>query len=219
MRQPLRMISSYMKLLESGLGDQLDPTKREYFNFAIEGAKRMDEMMLELLEYSRIERKGEPETPIESYELLDEALLFLKPSITEAQAAIHIEGDWPRVCVSRNDIVRLLQNLIGNAIKFRIAGCTPEVTVNSKTEGNEWRVSVTDNGIGIMPSQVERLFKVFQRLHSKSTYEGTGIGLALCRKIVEHHKGRIWVESEGESQGSSLIFVFPVSSLSNLQSE
>ncbi len=215
MRQPLRMISSYLQLLESGLSDQLDASQREYLNFAIDGAKRMDEMMLGLLEYSRIGRKGEPSIVVDSRAVLDEALLFLRPAISEAHAVTFIEGDWPHVFASRDELVRLLQNLISNALKFRVEGRTPEVTITSKTEGTEWRVSVSDNGIGINPDQIERLFKVFQRLQSRSAYEGTGIGLALCRKIVEHHGGRIRAESLGENQGCSFSFSLPITSLGN----
>jgi PAS domain S-box-containing protein len=209
MRQPLRMISSYLQLLEMSLVGQLDDEKREYFNFAIEGAKRIDQMLMALLEYSRVGRQGEPQTLIESHAVLDEALLFLQPAIAEAQAKLTINGDWPRIMGSHDEILRLLQNLIGNAVKYRIAGRIPEITVSSEMVRNEWHLSVADNGVGILPSQVERLFKVFQRLHTRATYEGTGIGLALCRKIVEHHNGRIWAESAGEGLGSKFCVVLP----------
>ncbi len=210
MRQPLRMISSYLQLLERGLADQLDGEKRDYFNFAIEGAKRIDQMLMELLEYSRVGRMGEPPAWIDSRAALDEALQFLQPAIIEAQANLNISGDWPRILVSHDEILRLLQNLIGNAAKFRIAGRTPEITVASEVVKNEWRLCVADNGVGIIPDQIKRLFQVFQRLQSREAYEGTGIGLALCRKIAEHHKGRIWAESEGEGQGSKFYVVLPV---------
>ena len=210
MRQPLRMISSYLQLLERSLDGQLDGEKRDYFNFAIEGAKRIDQMLMALLEYSRIGRKGEPPTWIESRTLLDEALQFLQPAIAEAQAKLNISGDWPRMLVSHDEILRLLQNLIGNAAKFRVAGRMPEITVTGEVAGNEWRLCVADNGAGIIPDQIKRLFQVFQRLQSREAYEGTGIGLALCRKIAEHHKGRIWAESTGEGRGSRFYVVLPV---------
>jgi PAS domain S-box-containing protein len=207
MRQPLRMISSYMQLLEKGLADHLDAEKRQFFGFAIDGAKRMDAMMLGLLEYSRVGRKGEPPAWVESRAMLDGALMFLQPAIAEAQANVCIEGDWPRIHVSPDEILRLMQNLIGNALKFRIAGRTPEVIVDSEMVEGEWRICIADNGVGILPNQIGRLFQVFQRLQSRADYEGTGIGLALCRKIVEHHGGRIWAESEGE--GSKFYVVLP----------
>ncbi|MCX7181058.1 MAG: ATP-binding protein, partial [Proteobacteria bacterium] len=209
MRQPLRMVSSYLKLLEEGISGKIDDEQREYFNFAIDGAKRIDSMMVGLLEYSRIGRKGEPLAWIESRTVLDEVLLFLQPAIAEAQADLRIQGDWPRILVSSDEILRLLQNLVGNAIKFRVAGRTPEITVTSETVGREWRVSIADNGAGIIPDQIGRLFQVFQRLHSHAAYEGTGIGLALCRKITEHHGGRIWAESRGVGQGSRFCIALP----------
>jgi len=210
MRQPLRMISSYLQLLDRSLGDQLDSEKRDYFNFAIEGAKRIDQMLVALLEYSRMGRMGEPPSWTDSRTLLDAALQFLQPAIVEAQARLYIMGDWPQILASHDEIQRLIQNLIGNAIKYRVAGRTPEITVCSETVKNEWHMYVTDNGVGIIPGQIKRLFQVFQRLQSREAYEGTGIGLALCRKIAEHHKGRIWAESAGVDQGSRFCVALPV---------
>lgn len=210
MRQPLRMISSYLQLLQRSLGQQLSNEQHEYFRFAIDGAKRLDTMLLGLLEYSRVGRKGEPPAWVESRAILDDALLFLGPAIAEAKAAIHIRGEWPRFLASPDELLRLIQNLIGNALKFRVAGRTPEITLLSTVDGDHWRLSVTDNGIGILPDQIGRLFQVFQRLQSRTAYEGTGIGLALCRKIVEHHGGRIWVASAGEQQGCVFTFLLPM---------
>jgi signal transduction histidine kinase len=219
MRQPLRMISSYLQLLQKDLGDTLDDEKRKYFNFAIDGAKRMDAMMLGLLEYSRVGRKGEPTTWVDSRALLDEALLFLRPLVAEAQAELHISGEWPRLFASPDELLRLLQNLVGNALKFRVHGRVPQITLDStvsspasytNTPGGTWQVSIADNGVGMAPDQMSRLFQVFQRLQSRAAYEGTGIGLALCRKIVEHHGGSIRAESEGEGLGSRFTFSLPM---------
>ncbi|MDO8813734.1 MAG: PAS domain S-box protein [Gallionella sp.] len=210
MRQPLRMISSYLQLIERSLAGQLDNEKRGYFGFAIEGAKRIDQMLVALLEYSRAGRMGEPPTMLDSRAMLDEALQFLQPAIAEAQAEVNITGDWPRIFASHDEILRLLQNLISNAAKYRIAGRIPEIAVTSGIVKNEWHLCVADNGVGIIPDQIKRLFQVFQRLQSREAYEGTGIGLALCRKIAEHHKGRIWAESAGEDQGSRFYVVLPV---------
>jgi light-regulated signal transduction histidine kinase (bacteriophytochrome) len=209
MRQPLRMISSYLKLIETDLADRLDGEQREYFNFVIDGAKRMDAMMVGLLEYSRVGRKGEPCAWLESRTVLDEALLFLEPAIAEASASVAVKGAWPRIFASPDEMLRLLQNLIGNALKFRISGRTPQIDMTSEMVDRTWRVCVADNGVGIIPGQIERLFQVFQRLQSRTAYEGTGIGLALCRKIVEHHGGTIWAESAGENQGSRFYFALP----------
>jgi PAS domain S-box-containing protein len=217
MRQPLRMISGHLGLLERSIAERLDGDQRESFKFAIDGAKRMDAMMLGLLEYSRVGRKGEPPAWIESRTLLDEALLFLQPAIAEAQATVRIEGDWPCIFVSPDEMLRLVQNLIGNALKFRVAGRTPEVTVTSETVGTEWHMSVADNGVGILPDQIGRLFQVFQRLQGRTSYEGNGIGLALCRKIAEHHHGRIWAESAGEGQGSRFCVSLPQEGLGKLE--
>ena len=210
MRQPLRVISSYLQLLEMGLSDQLDGEKRGYLNFAIEGAKRIDQMLVALLEYSRVGRMGEQPAWIESRAVLDEALQFLQPAIAEAQAKLSIAGEWPRILASHDEILRLLQNLIGNAAKFRVAGRAPEITVSSEVAKNEWHLCVTDNGVGIIPDQIKRLFQVFQRLQLRTAYEGNGVGLALSRKIAEHHKGRIWAESAGEGKGSKFCVVLPV---------
>jgi PAS domain S-box-containing protein len=209
MRQPLRMISSYLQLLQSGLGDTLDAEKREYFNFAIDGAQRLDAMLRGLLDYSRIGRKDEPPAWIDSRAALDDALLFLRPAISEVQAEVRIEGEWPRLLTSPDEMLRLLQNLVGNALKFRVEGRTPTVCITSTVGDGQWRVSVVDNGIGILPDQISRLFLVFQRLQSRTAYEGTGIGLALCRKIVEHHGGTIRADSAGPDLGSSFTFSLP----------
>ena len=206
MRQPLRMISSYLQLMQMSLAEKLDNTNREYVNFAIDGAKRLDQMLLGLLDYSRVGRKNDPFAWVDSRIILDEAILFLRPAIAEAQAILEIEGEWPRVWVSRDEIMRLLQNLLGNALKYRGANHIPQIRVVSEAVGDMWRVSVVDNGIGIDPAQIGRLFQVFQRLQSHAKYEGNGVGLALCRRIVEHHSGRIWAESSGENQGSTFSF-------------
>ena len=210
MRQPLRMISSYLQLLGKSLAGQLDGEKRSYFDFAIDGAKRIDQMLVGLLEYSRVGKKGEPAVWIDSRTVLDEALQFLDPALSEAGARLSVAGLWPRIFVSRDEILRLMQNLIGNAAKYRVSGRAPQITVSSEIVRNEWHLTVSDNGIGIAHDQIKRLFKVFQRLHSRDAYEGTGIGLALCRKIAEHHKGHIWADSQGPDLGSRFCAALPV---------
>lgn len=210
LRQPLRMISSYLQLLQDNLGNTLDGENRTFFGFAMDGAKRMDAMMLGLLEYARVGRKGEAMVWIDSRTVLDEALLFLRPLVAEAQANLHIEGDWPRIFANPDEILRLLQNLIGNAVKYRMAGRIPEVTISSATTHRHWRLCVSDNGVGIAPDQIVRLFQVFSRLQSRANYEGTGIGLALCRKIAEHHGGTIQAESSGVGLGSRFSLTLPM---------
>ncbi|MEI8157850.1 MAG: ATP-binding protein [Burkholderiales bacterium] len=210
MRQPLRMISSYLQLLQKGLGDTLDAEKREYFNFAIDGAQRMDAMMLGLLDYSRVGRKGDAQVWVDSRAVLDDALLYLRPLVAEAQAQAHTEGEWPRILCHPDEMLRLLQNLVGNALKFRVAGRLPQITLTSKTTRGQWQLCVSDNGVGMAPDQIGRLFQVFQRLQSRAAYEGNGIGLALCRKIAEHHDGRIWAQSDGEGLGSRFCMEMPL---------
>lgn len=211
LRQPLRMITSYLQLLEQELQATLNNDCREYLNFVADGAKRMDQMLVALLDYSRVGRKSAAMAWFDSRETLDEALLFLRPAIAEAGATIQINGEWPRLVGNRDELTRLFQNLIGNAVKYRAAGQAPEITVTAEQSGSEWRVTVRDNGIGIAPGQIGRLFQVFQRLQARGKYQGVGVGLALCRKIVEHHGGRIWAESAGDEQGCVFTFTLPVS--------
>ena len=209
LRQPLRMVNSYMQLLERALADKLDDKSREMMHFAADGAKRMDQMLVSLLEYSRVGRMGEPMQALDSREAVDEALHFLAPAILEARATVRVTGDWPQMVASRDEFTRLWQNLIGNAIKYRAAGRAPEIDITVVPEAQSWRFCVADNGIGIDPEQIERLFKVFQRLHTRDQYEGNGIGLAVARKIVERHGGRIWVESAGAGLGCQFFVVLP----------
>jgi light-regulated signal transduction histidine kinase (bacteriophytochrome) len=210
MRQPLRMVSSYLQLIEKALRAHLDDDTRQYLAFALDGAKRMDSMILSLLDFSRVGRKTLPPAPLESRVPLDEALQFLSPEIEASRAVVEVSGAWPAITASRDEMTRLFQNLVGNALKYRAEGQVPRVEVISSTVGAQWRVEVRDNGIGIDPGQTDRLFKVFSRLQSRAKYEGTGVGLALCRKIVEHHEGKIGVNSTGEGQGSTFWFEIPL---------
>lgn len=211
MRQPLRMILSYLQLLEEELKPLLTDTMRQDFNFAVDGARRMDQMLAALLDYSTTGRMSEAMAVINTGEALKEALQYLKPALEEAEADVIVKGKgaWPGLLANRREIVSLFQNLIENALKYRLEGRKPQIFVSVQEDGNEWRFAVSDNGIGLIPGQEKRLFKVFERLQARSRYSGTGIGLALCRKIVENHGGRIWVESPGENQGCTFIFTMP----------
>lgn len=206
LRQPLRMIRSYIELLEKRLQDQLDGDSRLFMHYITDGAGRMDQMLVSLLEYSRIGRMGEPKTLIPAKQLVDEALSFLQPEIRDTQAEIHFPEHWPDIFISRNEGIRLFQNLIGNAIKYHRPDHPPHIQMAVSEQGSHWLFCIRDDGIGIEPDQQDRLFKVFQRLHTRSEYEGTGIGLAICRRIVERHGGRIRVESEGANQGCCFYF-------------
>ncbi|MEI7456714.1 MAG: PAS domain S-box protein [Nitrosomonadales bacterium] len=210
MRQPLRAVSGHLQLLQHSLKDRLDEDDRLNMNFALDGAKRMDSMIVSLLDYSRVGRKTEAKQQIESRAAFDEALSFLTPMIAESAAQVKFNGVWPLLFASRDELTRLFQNLIGNAIKFCESGQVPRIEIDSAVANKVWRVSVKDHGVGIDPKQADRLFQFFSRLQSRTRFEGTGMGLALCRRIVEHHDGRIWAESAGEGTGSTFIFELPV---------
>lgn len=210
MRQPLRMVTSYLSLIESALATKLDDETRQFLDFAVDGAKRMDAMILSLLDYSRVGRRTEPFTFISSREAVDEALLFLKPELDVSGGHVAVTGDWVDLVASRDELTRLLQNLIGNAIKYHEENKPPRVDVCATVMGNFLKVTVRDAGIGINPDQLNRLFKVFSRLQARSRFEGTGVGLALCRKIVDHHNGKIGVTSEGEGSGCEFWFELPI---------
>ncbi|CAK0778117.1 histidine kinase [Gammaproteobacteria bacterium] len=209
MRQPLRMVTSYLQLLAIDLKPLLNEETRQNFHFATEGAQRMDQMLTALLEYSRIGRKNDGKDWVDSREVLNDVLRILQPAIAEAHAKIHIAGEWPPLFARRDELVRLFQNLIDNALKYRIEGREPDILIAAKPGDGEYGFSVQDNGVGLRPGQEERLFKVFERLQPRGKYPGTGIGLALCRKIVEHQGGFIRVESRGEHQGCTFTFSLP----------
>jgi len=203
LREPLRMVSGYMALLEKKYLDRLDDRGKEYVRFAMDGAMRMDCLIVDLLAYSRAGTASLDPKPLDLGQVVERALLNLGPAIEESQAQIKV-SDMPTVAADATQMLQVFQNLIGNAIKYR-GEERPVVEVSASEGENEWEVAVRDNGIGIPPEQQHRLFQMFIRLHGRSEYEGTGIGLALSRRIVERHGGRIWVESDGK-HGSTFRF-------------
>lgn len=209
MRQPLRMVTSYLSLIEKALKKQLDEDTRQFLTFAVDGAKRMDSMILSLLDYSRVGRHTEKFSVISSRAAVEEAILFLKPALESCGGRIEVSGDWIDLMANRDEFTRLFQNLIGNALKYHEENKPPCVEVIGTVIANTFRVEVHDFGIGIDPKQIDRLFKVFSRLQVRSRFDGTGVGLALCRKIVEHHGGTIGVTSEGEGLGCTFWFELP----------
>ncbi|SEH34981.1 sensor histidine kinase [Magnetospirillum fulvum] len=197
LREPLRMISSYVDLVSRRYGASLDKDAVEFLGFARDGAQRMDTLIVDLLDYSRIDRKGEPIVPMALRDGLEPALRYLSVAIETCGATVTID-DIPAdlmILGDRSQIIRLFQNLIGNAVKYHDPERPPRVEIGWKPAGEEIEFWVSDNGIGIEEQYFERIFGIFQRLHSREKYEGTGIGLAVCKKIVERHGGRIWLES------------------------
>jgi PAS domain S-box-containing protein len=206
LQEPLRMVGSYLQLLERRYKDRLDGPALEFIAFAVDGATRMKQLINDLLEYSRVERSDRELAQTESSRPVSEALANLAASIKEAGAEVSVE-DLPRIRADHVQLRQLFQNLIGNAVKFR--GPRPSrVRVRAQRSGPEWIFAVEDNGIGIEPRFYDRIFEVFQRLHSREEYPGTGIGLAICKKIVERHGGRIWVESRA-GEGTTFFFTLP----------
>lgn len=202
LQEPLRMITSYVQLLEKKYKDKLDQDANDFINFAVDGANRMQTLIYSLLEYSRINRV-KPFININLDDVLHEVVNDLSVSIKEAKAKIA----WNALPVIYGDTVligQLFFNLISNAIKFR-SDVPPEIFISCKKQNNNYVFSVKDNGIGIKKEYAEKIFVIFQRLHSKDKYPGTGIGLAICKKIVERHNGTIWIESE-VNKGSTFYF-------------
>jgi PAS domain S-box-containing protein len=207
LQEPLRMVASYTQLLEKRYKDQLDQDAKEFIQFAVDGAIRMQRLINDLLAYSRVGTRGKPHKHTDSHSVLGQAIVNLSTLIEENQAVVTTD-DLPPILADESQMVQLFQNLISNAIKFR-SGLSPRVHVSAERKENEWIFSVKDNGIGIDPQYKERIFVVFQRLHQKEEYPGTGMGLAICKKIVERHGGKIWVESELQ-KGSTFYFSVPV---------
>ncbi|CCQ73157.1 transporter substrate-binding domain-containing protein [Magnetospira sp. QH-2] len=209
LQEPLRMVTSYLQLLNKRIGSQLDGETRDYINFAVQGSERMATLIKGLLEYSRVGTHGLPPEPVETNELIRVALSNLAITIEEHQAEIHEPPQNHTVMVEPNQVVRVFQNLIGNALKYNDPERQPRISLSVRRLGKECVCTVKDNGIGIRPEYLERIFIMFQRLHVQEAYEGVGIGLSVVKKIVEGHGGRIWVESE-PGQGSSFTFTLPL---------
>jgi light-regulated signal transduction histidine kinase (bacteriophytochrome) len=207
LQEPLRMIGSYTQLLERRYGDKLDADAREFMGFIVDGATRMKQLIEDLLAYSRVGTRGKELRPIPAQGALDRALVNLRAAIESSDAQI-THDVLPEVNADDTQLTQLFQNLIGNAIKFRKTDETLRIHAGVQDTGGEWRFSVSDNGIGIEPQYFERIFMVFQRLHTRDEYPGTGIGLAICKKVVDRHRGRIWVESV-QGKGSTFFFTLP----------
>ncbi|MCC7372709.1 MAG: CHASE3 domain-containing protein [Chloroflexi bacterium] len=207
LQEPLRAIVSYLQLLERRYAPQLDERANRYIGHAVEGGHRMQTLITDLLTYSRVGRRGEEMTPVNIRGVFDRALSNLQIAIEESEAVVTYDEPLPTVIADATQMHQLLQNLLANAIKFRGENA-PRIHLWAERIDGGWRFSVRDNGIGISPEYRERVFVLFQRLHGRDEYAGTGIGLAVCKKIVERHGGQLWVEST-EGGGSTFHFTIP----------
>ncbi len=207
LQEPLRMITSYLQLLERRYKNQLDQDASEFIAYAVDGATRMKALINDLLAYSRVKTGEQNFKRFDMKSALDQAVTNLQISISDENAQIAIEN-LPTINGDEAQFVQLFQNLLSNAIKFHGAE-PPQISIKGERVGNEWKVCVRDNGIGMEPQYLERIFVIFQRLHSKEQYPGTGIGLAICKKVVEHHGGRIWAESS-PGLGTTFWFTIPI---------
>lgn len=206
LKEPLRMVASFTELLARKYRGKLDADADEYIGFAVDGAKRMQVLVDDLLQYSRITSQGRPPERSAAGEALALAILNLQGAIRESSAVI-THDPLPLVDADASQLAMLFQNLLGNAIKFR-GPAPPRIHITATREEQVWHFTVTDDGIGIDPRHHQRIFEIFQRLHTRAEYPGTGIGLALCKRIVERHGGRIWVGSE-PGQGTIFHFTLP----------
>jgi len=207
LREPLRMITSFLQLLERRYGDELDQDANEFIGFAVDGAKRLNDMINDLLEYSKVTRKEVELSNVNVEKVIEDTLLNLKVPIDENDAEITYDH-LPTVDGDEKLMIQLFQNLIGNSIKYHSQE-TPKIHISTQKEKNQYLFSVSDNSIGISNEYLDRIFTIFQRLHTKDDYEGTGIGLAIAYKIVHQHGGEIWAESE-PGKGSTFYFTIPI---------
>jgi signal transduction histidine kinase len=207
LQEPLRTVASYVQLLERRYKDQLDDEAKKFIDFAVAGAVRMQKMIKDLLIYSRVSTKGNEFKRTNCEEILRLSLMNLKVAIEESQAQV-THDPLPELKADGAQLIQLFQNLIGNALKFHIPDQLPQIHISAVPSDEGWKISVKDNGIGIEQQYFDRIFVIFQRLHNRQKYPGTGLGLAVCARIVERHGGRIWVESQ-PGEGTEFFFTIP----------
>jgi signal transduction histidine kinase len=207
LKEPLRMISSFLQLLERRYADELDEDANEFIGFAVTGAQRMDAMINDLLEYSKVANKKREFNNVNINKVLEISILNLNSAIDDNKAEITY-NQLPTITGDEHLMILLFQNLISNSIKYTEENIIPKIDISAIKESNQYLFKVKDNGIGMSPKHLDRIFTIFQRLHTKEEYEGTGIGLAIVQKIIHQHGGEIWVESE-LGKGTTFYFTIP----------
>ncbi len=206
LQEPLRMITSFMTLIEKKYNDIIDDKGRQYIHFAVDGAKRMRQIILDLLEFSKVKTLEDQPEEISLDKAVKEILALYRKQIEEKQARV-IFADLPVIYTYKTPLRQVLQNLISNSLKYSTAGVAPEINISCVETESQWEIAVRDNGIGIEPQYFDKIFIIFQRLHNKETYSGTGMGLAIAKRIVENLGGKIWVESV---KGHGTTFYFTI---------
>ena len=196
LQEPLRMISSFLGLIERRYNEVLDEKGRKYIHFAVDGAKRMKNIILDLLEFSKLDNFQESKTWIDSHEIIEKAKLFIDWNLRRKHSPIFHIGKLPDVFGHKSTLIQLFQNIFSNAIKYQPSGQTPEIWITCQENDEYWEFAIKDNGIGLEEEYLEKIFVIFQRLHSPDQFTGTGIGLAISKKIVDLHEGKIWVKSQ-----------------------
>jgi light-regulated signal transduction histidine kinase (bacteriophytochrome) len=214
LQEPLRMVASYTQLLGRRYKGRLDSDADEFIGFAVDGANRMQTLIQDLLSYSRVTTKGQSFAVTDAAAACNDALKNLRGAVLDTGGVVTV-GSLPAVLADATQLTQVFQNLIVNALKYRNPE-RPEIQITARQDGNVAVFAVRDNGIGIEPQYFERIFQMFQRLHTIKAYSGTGIGLALCKKIVQRHGGRIWVESE-PGKGSTFLFTIPLAPSESLE--
>ncbi|MFD3609105.1 CHASE3 domain-containing protein [Streptomyces atroolivaceus] len=209
LQEPLRKVASFCQLLDKRYSSELDERGRQYIDFAVDGAKRMQVLINDLLTFSRVGRVQQSWKPVDLDAALDRALSNLTLAVEESGAVVVREDPLPELLGDSTSLTMVWQNLVGNAVKFRRTDVPCRITVGCVREGDDWHLTVADNGIGIAPEFADKVFVIFQRLHARDEYEGTGIGLSLCRKIIEFHGGRIWLDPK-PAEGTLIHFTLPV---------
>jgi light-regulated signal transduction histidine kinase (bacteriophytochrome) len=206
LQEPLRMVSGFLSLLEQRCGDDLDDKGREFIGYAVDGAERMQAMIQGLLDLSRVTTRGRELAPVDCEIVLAQTLRDLQLAIEDSGATV-THDPLPKVWADGVQLGQVLQNLVGNALKFR-SEAPPRVHISAERQDDRWQFCVRDNGLGVDPARAERIFGVFERLHTRDQYPGLGLGLAISKRIIERHGGRIWVEPQAGS-GSAFCFTIP----------